>query len=432
MGRKKAGKALNVFLNGASVGLLKKDSSGQISFQYQEEWIRDGFAISQSLPIQEQEYKGEIVSRYFDNLLPDNDEIKKLVAQKFGAESTRPFDILEVVGKDCVGALTFLPEDRGEPPIFEMNYSKLSTKAIANKIRGLGSVSPLGMEEDDFRLSIAGAQEKTALLKVGKNWCEPHGQTPTTHIVKTPIGALGMGINFDDSLDNEWASLFIMEKFGLKTCKATIERFEDRRVLVVERFDRRWLKDDGKDVILRIPQEDMCQALGVSPYKKYQNEGGPGIVSIAKLLAGSQEASDRFEFFKGIMIFDLLFATDGHAKNFSIFMNQKGFKMTPFYDVMSGYFLHAREKRALQKLWLAMGVGNSNHYSFDKIWRRHYLETASKCLISKDDFERICAEIKNSFDKFDYKVSELDNDLNTTTLELIVEGINKRAKRIFV
>jgi serine/threonine-protein kinase HipA len=164
MGRKKTGKVLNVFLNGASVGLLKKDSSGQISFKYGEEWIQEGFAISQSLPIQEQEYKGEIVSRYFDNLLPDNDEIKKLVAQKFGAESTRPFDILEVVGRDCVGALTFIAEDGGEPPIFEMNYSKLTTKKIANKIRGLGSVTPLGMEEKDFRLSIAGAQEKTVTL----------------------------------------------------------------------------------------------------------------------------------------------------------------------------------------------------------------------------------------------------------------------------
>lgn len=432
MGRKRAAKALNVFLNGARAGILKKDSSGQISFQYVDDWIRDGFAVSQSLPIQEQEYKGEIVSRYFDNLLPDNDDIKKLVAQKFGAESTRPFDILEVVGKDCVGALTFLPEDRGEPPIFEMKYSKLSPKAIANKIRGLGSVSPLGMEEDDFRLSIAGAQKKTALLKVGKNWCEPHGQTPTTHIIKTPIGALGMDINFDDSVDNEWASLFIMEKFGIKTCKATIERFEDQRVLVVERFDRRWLKDDGKDVILRIPQEDMCQALGVSPYKKYQNEGGPGIVSIAKFLVGSQEASDRFEFFKGIMIFDLLYATDGHAKNFSIFMNQKGFRMTPFYDVMSGYFLHAREKRALKKLRLAMGIGNSNHYNVDKILKRHYLETASKCLISKDDVERIFAEVKNSFDNFSYKASELDKNLETSTLDLIVEGMIKRTKRIFV
>src|SRR5665647_1985593 len=104
MGRKKTVKDLSVYLNGARVGNLKKDTSGQISFKYAEDWIQEGFAISQSLPIQEQEYKGEIVSRYFDNLLPDNDEIKKLVATKFGAESTKPFDILEVIGRDCVGA----------------------------------------------------------------------------------------------------------------------------------------------------------------------------------------------------------------------------------------------------------------------------------------------------------------------------------------
>lgn len=432
MGRKKKAKGLNVFLNGANVGHLKKETSGLISFKYSEEWVQEGFAISQSLPIKEQEYKGEIVSRYFDNLLPDNDEIKKLVAQKFGAESTRPFDLLEVVGRDCVGALSFIAEDSEEPPIFEMNYSRLTTKRIAEKIRGLGSSTPLGMEDDDFRLSIAGAQEKTALLKIGKNWCEPHGQTPTTHIIKTPIGALGMDINFDDSVDNEWASLFIMEKFGLNTCKTNIEHFEDQRVLVVERFDRRWLKDDRKDVILRVPQEDMCQALGVSPYKKYQNEGGPSIVNISKFLAASQEQNDRFEFFKGIMIFDLLFATDGHAKNFSISLNQNGFKMTPFYDVMSGYFLYAREKRGIQKLKLAMSVGNSNHYNFDKISKRHYQETAKKCLISNEDFEKICQELKSSFDKFNYKSSALDPNLKVETLEMIVEGMKKRAERILV
>ena len=104
--------------------------------------------------------------------------------------------------------------------------------------------------------------------------------------------------------------------------------------------------------------------------------------------------------------------------------------MTPSYDVMSGYFLHAREKRGIQKLKLAMGAGNSNHYNFDKIWKRHYQETASKCLISREEFERICAEVKTSFDRFNYKASELDKDLNTTTLELIIEGMNKRMKRI--
>lgn len=430
MGRKKISKDLNVYLNGARVGDLKKDSSGRVSFQYAQDWIKEGFAISQSLPIQEQELKGEIVSRYFDNLLPDNDEIKKIVAEKFGAESIRPFDLLAVIGRDCVGALSFVPDEGQAPPMFEMKHSKLNSRKIASKIRGLGSLSPLGMSGDDFRLSIAGAQEKTALLKIGKSWYEPHGQTPTTHILKTPIGALGMDVNFKDSVDNEWASLFILKKMGLKTCMASIENFEDQRVLVIERFDRKWTKSKGKDVILRLPQEDMCQALGVSPYKKYQNEGGPGIVAISKFLRASQDEIDRFNFLKSIMVFDLLFATDGHAKNFSISFNGSGFRMTPFYDVMSGYFLHAREKVAIQRMKLAMSVGNSGHYNFDKIHRRHYQETAKKCLISVDDFERITDEIKTGFQDFNYKKSELDPELEVSTLEIIIEGMKKRASRL--
>ncbi len=430
MGRKKISRDLKVYLNGTLVGNLKKDPSGLIGFKYASDWIEEGFAISHSLPFQEQEYKGEIVSRYFDNLLPDSDEIKKIVAEKFGAESTRSFDLLAVIGRDCVGALSFLQEDEEVPPMFEMNYSKLNSKEIARKIRGLGSVSPLGMDDDDFRLSIAGAQEKTALLKVGKSWHEPHGQTPTTHIIKTPIGALGMDINFRNSVDNEWASLFLMKKFGLKTCEASIENFEDQRVLVVERFDRRWVNDEGEDFIIRIPQEDMCQALGISPYKKYQNEGGPGILAISKFLAASQNPQDRYNFFKGILLFDLMFATDGHAKNFSISFNKSGFKMTPYYDVMSGYFLHAREKIALQKMKLAMSVGESSYYNFDKISKRHYKETAKKCFISEEDFERLCGEVKTSFENLDFKRKELDPHLKVVTLEMIIDGMKKRVGKV--
>jgi serine/threonine-protein kinase HipA len=430
MGRIKKTQELNVYLNGIKVGRLKKDTSGLISFNYSKVWIDEGFPISLSLPIQEQGFKGEIVARYFDNLLPDNENLKKIIAQKFGAESTRSFDLLSVIGKDCVGALSFIVDDKIPPEIFEMNYSPLNEKKISSKIRGLGLANPLGMSLNDFRISIAGAQEKTALLKIGKNWYEPHGQTPTTHILKTSIGALGLGINFDDSIDNEWASLFIMQKFGLETCEASIERFEDQRVLVIERFDRKWMKDDGRKVVLRIPQEDLCQALSISPYKKYQNEGGPNLVNIAKLLSASQEEKDRFNFFKAIMIFDLLYATDGHGKNFSLSINSKGFKMTPFYDVMSGYFLHEREKIPLQKLKLAMSVGNSNHYRFSKVVKRHYAESAKKCFISSDDFEKIVDEIKNSFESFNFNKKELDPDLNQNTLEIILEGMKKRVGKI--
>lgn len=430
MGRKKLVKTLNVYLNGVKVGDLRKDTGGQTSFQYGPEWLPTNFAISNSLPVREQEFRGEVVSHYFDNLLPDNEDIKKAMATKFGAESTRPFDILGVVGRDCVGALSFLPAGAPPPPEWELAATRLTEKKIAKKIRGLSSTAPLGMEDGEFRLSIAGAQEKTALLLLDGKWHEPLGMTPTTHILKTPIGALGEGVSFADSVDNEWASLFLCRKFGINTSNSWIETFEDQRVLVVERFDRRWVTQKGEKVLLRLPQEDMCQALGVSPYKKYQSDGGPGCAAIGNFLVGSKNGDDRLAFFRGLLVFDLLFAPDGHAKNFSVFLTRSGFELTPFYDVMGGYFLHAREKRALQKMKLAMSVGDSGHYYYSKLRRRHYAESAKKCSIGKEDFEMLCADLRSRVENLAIADKELDGDLDHDTLGIILEGIQKRVKLI--
>jgi serine/threonine-protein kinase HipA len=374
---------------------------------------------------------GEVVSRYFDNLLPDNEEIKKLVATKFGAESIRPFDLLSAIGKDCVGALSFLPNDSEPPTDFEMNYSPISDKKIEKRLGTLGSTTPLGMDGEDFRISIAGAQEKTALLNIDGKWYEPHGLTPTTHIFKTSIGALGVDVNFDDSIDNEWASLFIMKKMGLPVCNAKISKFGSQKALVIERFDRKWRSFKGREILLRVPQEDMCQALSISPYKKYQSEGGPGIIDISKFLMASKNSEDRINFFKAIIVFDLLHATDGHGKNFSIFIEEDGFRLTPFYDVMSGYFLHKREKKPLEKLKLAMKVGNSGHYAFKRIEKRHYAETAHKCSINEEKFELIISELKKKYESLKIQDKELDPMLNKATLEMILEGMARRAKLIF-
>lgn len=424
--------SLNIYLNTVPVGMLKKASSGEITFKYNEEWIEDGFAISSSLPLQEDSFRGEVVSRYFDNLLPDNDDILKLLATKFGAESTRSFDLLSVIGKDCVGALSFLPADINAPNDFEMNYTRINNTNIEKRLRTLGSTTPLGMNnEEDFRISIAGAQEKTAFLNIDGKWQEPHGLTPTTHIFKTSIGALGVDIDFDDSIDNEWASLFIMKKMGLPVCETRIAEFGDQRVLIIERFDRKWTNYQGKEVLIRIPQEDMCQALSISPYKKYQSEGGPGIVDIAKFLMASKNSEDRVNFFKAIIVFDLLYATDGHGKNFSIFLEEDGFKLTPFYDVMSGYFLHKREKQPINKLKLAMKVGASGHYSFKRISKRHYRETAKMCSINNEMFEEIIEDLKEKYENLNINENELDPLLNRETLNIILESMAKRAKLIF-
>lgn len=432
MGRDKLTKTLNVYLNKFLVGHLNKESSGAINFKYDKEWIKTNYAISNSLPVDEVVYRGEVVIRFFDNLLPDNDDIKKLVATKFGAESTRPFDLLSVIGRDCVGALTFIPEGL-EVPDFEadLKFKSISEAEIAKRIRELGSKSPLGMDDGDFRLSIAGAQEKTALLKIKNKWCDPIGITPTTHILKKSIGALNLTINFKDSIDNEWASLYLMKKMGLNCCNVHIESFEDQRVLAVERFDRRWAKNKkGENVLYRIPQEDFCQVFGISPYHKYQKDGGPGIQEISNFLKISTEKEDRKKFLKAIMVFDLLHAIDGHAKNFSVFLETTGVRITPFYDVMSGYFLSKSGQLHENKLRLAMNVGNSGHYNFKRILKRHYEETFIQCGFSKADFEEIGTELKTKYENLKIEDSELDPHLNRATLEIILEGMRERSSKI--
>ncbi|MBD64376.1 MAG: serine/threonine protein kinase [Halobacteriovoraceae bacterium] len=428
MGRLKKTTNLDVYLNNVKVSTLTKDMSGRISMKYDSEWIHNGFPISYSLPLQESSFKGDVVTRYLDNLLPDNIEIKKTVATKFGAESTRPFDMLAVIGRDCVGALSFLPEGFVPKNTFELKYNPLTKKEITQRLNGLSSATPLGMADNDFRLSIAGAQEKTAFLKINNKWCEPIGLTPTTHIFKKSLGALGMDADFSDSVDNEYFCLWLLRHFGLDSCNSEIEIFDDDKVLVVERFDRKWAKLNDKDILVRIPQEDLCQALEVSPYQKYQSEGGPGIVDICQLLRASINENDRANFFKAIMIFDLLYATDGHAKNFSLTLNSKGFKLTPFYDVMSGYFLHARENHALEKLKLAMKVGKTGHYAFKRISLKHYAQTAKACAINPESFDKIVSEIKNDLSILNINFKQLDKNLNQDTATMIIEGMNKRAK----
>jgi serine/threonine-protein kinase HipA len=222
-----------------------------------------------------------------------------------------------------------------------------------------------------------------------------------------------------------------MKKMGLSVCEASIKEFEDQRALVIKRFDRKWRDYQGSEILLRIPQEDFCQALNISPYKKYQSEGGPGIIDIANFLMASKNEDDRINFFKAIIVFDLLYATDGHGKNFSIFLEKDGFRLTPFYDVMSGYFLYKREKTALQKLKLAMKVGNSGHYAFKRINKRHYLETAKLCGINDEMFNKIMDELNNAYLSLNILDNELDPLLNKETLNIILEGMEIRAKVLF-
>ncbi|MGO4835591.1 HipA domain-containing protein, partial [Rhizobiaceae sp. 2RAB30] len=228
---------------------------------------------------------------------------------------------------------------------------------------------------EDFRISIAGAQEKTALLRQDGQWFKPSGTTATTHILKPQIGQLSNGIDLSNSVENEYFCLKLLAALGVPTADVEIADFGDRRTLIVERFDRRWT-NDGR--LLRLPQEDICQALSVPPTRKYQSDGGPGMRDIIEFLKGSDTPEqDIATFVRACILFWMLGATDGHAKNFSIILGPGGrFRLTPLYDVLTAQPSLDTGQTQQKKFKLAMSVGKNRHYPVEGIMPRHFLQTA--------------------------------------------------------
>jgi len=347
------------------------------------------------LPLREQAYVGAPVLAVFEHLLPDNDGLRRQIAARARAEGTDAYSLLAAIGHDCVGALQFLPADIQPTPAGAIDALPISEREIGVILANLAT-APLGITEDDsFRISIAGAQEKTALLRWKDRWYKPRGTTPTTHIFKPSIGKLPNGVDLTSSVENEYLCLKILNALGLSATKAEMQNFGDRRVLIVERFDRLWTQDQR---LLRLPQEDSCQALSVPPNLKYESDGGPGITDILKLLRGSDEPlSDQRSFLKANIVFWLMGATDGHAKNFSIFLSPGGrFRLTPLYDVISAQPSVDSKQILWRQFRLAMAFGTKPHYQIRQIAPRHFLQSADQAGIGRLVIESVIQELLDS------------------------------------
>ena len=235
---------LDVFLNGRLVGRLTKEPGGSVDFIYHETWLgwENALPVSISLPLREDRYSGRAVTAVFDNLLPDSEDIRNRLAARVKAKGSDAYSLLSVIGRDCVGALQFLPKGTEPGPVGQVEGRPLSDEDIAAILGDLNR-TPLGVtEEGEFRISIAGAQEKTALLFWQDKWNIPHGSTATTHILKPQIGMRG-NIDLSQSVENEHLCMKLTAALGLPTARTEIADFDDRRVLVVERFDRRWTRN---------------------------------------------------------------------------------------------------------------------------------------------------------------------------------------------
>jgi serine/threonine-protein kinase HipA len=369
------------------------------SFSYDSSWLENpqGRPLSLSLPLSQgtSPFSGSVVESYFDNLLPDSLGIRKRLASKFGADSIQAFQMLEKIGRDCVGALQLLPGGSLAPDVRRIDAEPLSESDVERILDDTLSNRNVGVpEEDKLRISIAGAQEKTALLWHNEQWCRPLGTTPTTHILKLPLGEVGgMRADFSTSVENEWLCAKLVRAYGLPVADCSIEVFGRYKVLAVTRFDRRLI--DGWWA--RLPQEDFCQVAGLPPERKYEEQGGPGIAAILDTLRGSDNAEfDRTNFLTAQLIFWMLAAPDGHAKNFSVSIGYQGhFWLTPLYDVMSAWPVIGKGAREFQwqKVKMAMALHTKNaHYRIAGIQRRHWNEVAKANALGSD-FEAVIQRI---------------------------------------
>jgi serine/threonine-protein kinase HipA len=433
MGRAKKNRALALWMNSELVGHWRMPVTGSQEFLYAESWLESPARrpISLSFPLRpsREPYRAN-VEAFFDNLLPDNRQIRERIQRRFQTASIAAFDLLQEIGRDCVGALQLLGEEEPAPDVRKITGEPLTPEGVEQILAGTIAPAMGQQEADAFRISLAGAQEKTALLWHDDKWHRPTGATPTTHILKLPIGTSPHGIDLSTSVENEWLCAKIVHAYGIEVAPCRMETFGAFKTLVVERFDRKLAED--RTWWLRLPQEDFCQATGTPPALKYENEGGPGIRKIMDLLLGSERATaDRRDFMKSQLVFWLLAGIDGHAKNFSVFLLPGGgFRLTPRYDVLSAHPMlgHGRGKLAPQKITMAMALeGKNRHYNWSGIRLRHWRETGKRCGIP--DIDGLVHEV---VDRTSVVITEVNNVIPAgfppAMASSILEGVKAAAK----
>lgn len=371
---------LFALLDGREVGTVHyKDS--RLSFTYSETWRDDpnAYPLSLSMPLGSASHGHSRIEAFLWGLLPDNDRVLQNWGKRFQVSPKNAFRLISHVGEDCAGAVQFVSPERLEtliaaPDAREIQW--LTEENVAGRLRNLrADHSAWRAASDTGQFSLAGAQPKTALLFERRRWGVPSGRIPTTHILKPPTG------EWDGHAENEHFSLQLARSLGLIVPNSNVLRFQHEIAIVVERYDRarsgnRWL---------RIHQEDVCQALGLHPTRKYESDGGPGVRRIVELLREQSSSPDEdVQSFLDAIAFNWLIAgTDAHAKNYSLLLGQNGtVRLAPLYDLASILPYPAVD---VSKVKLAMKIGGE--YRLRNIGLRHWQKLATELRL--DDLKLI-------------------------------------------
>lgn len=342
---------LDVYLNDKKIGEIEKTTTGKQRFVYIDEYMKSNKAIpiSHAIPLTKQRHDTTTTANFMWGLLPDNALVLQRWATKYGVSPNNPFGLLSAVGEDCPGAIQLI--HLGLDFAGRQGVAWISQDDLESRIKDLKADPAAARQANDTgRISLPGAQTKTALYKTGDRWGVPKGRTPTTHILKPePIEGLA---------SNEHFTLLLMRSTGLPTVDSEVVDIAGIPTFITARYDR-FVPKSGQ--VRRIHQEDMCQALGIPPGKKYQAEGGPGIPEIMNILRHSNSPQIDRDRFMRAQAFNLIVGNgDAHAKNFSILYASGGaYRLAPFYDVIC---LDAKE--------MAMTIGGEKRV--DSILPRHW------------------------------------------------------------
>jgi serine/threonine-protein kinase HipA len=307
-----------------------------LRFRY-EDAILEQFGIgrplvSMGLPTSTSAFSDRQCRPFFDGLLPEG-QARRIIAYDLRIAEADTFALLAVLGRDCAGALSVLPE--GEEPLQPVASSSLAAlngsdiDALIENLR----FEPFG-DGASLRVSLGGVQEKLLLTEVAsvgeRKWALPTGAVASTHILKPEIAGI------TGNVANEALCLRFAALSGVTAAVAQIATFADRQVLVVKRFDRA-IGDDG--LVTRMHQETACQALAVpvaAVARKYQDAGGPSLRDVARLLQRWADQSCREELLRQCAIHTLVGNADAHAMNFSFTLSSTGdVSVAPMYDVFS-------------------------------------------------------------------------------------------------
>lgn len=360
-------RVLDVYLQRDLVGHLIQDDSGLIAFDYIDTWLENpnAYPLSRSLPLRVERFTRKECRGFFAGILPEESN-RTLIAKNLGISAQNDFAMLEQIGGECAGAITFMPS--GQPlPEEEQTYRALSDHDLAGILEQLPR-RPLMAGEDGVRLSLAGAQDKIAVLLQGSQISLPLDNAPSTHILKPAIK------RYRDLVFNELGCLRLAAALDLPTAKAEVRNVQGTDYLLVERYDR-MLEDDR---LMRLHQEDFCQSMAIPSDIKYQNEGGPSLKQCFDVLRemSSVPVLDLQTLLNAVIFNYLIGNNDAHGKNFSLLYHVDGsIRLAPLYDLVCT----VRYPELSPKM--AMKIGGE--YRSDRIAMRHFEKLADETGMAK-------------------------------------------------